>query len=221
MGECPKVKHRKNFPLQKRAARIVLNVPKDSPSAYVFNQLKWMSLYQRIFYQKCLLMYCVINNVYPSYLQTYVKAHLVNHYNLRSKNQNLSVPFPHKEIYKKSFQYAGAKIWNNLPKTLKDTPNIQSFKYACKKYTLCNCSFYHFCAILSYEFKSCCDNSFYFILFIQSRCSLMGPLEDWYYVLKGLPILLYILPDILIFFIVMYIYSNKSYLILSYLKNLA
>ena len=73
------------------------------------------------------------------------------------------------------------------------------------------------CAILSYEFKSCCDNSFYFILFIQSRCILLGPLEDWYYVLKGLPILLYILPDILIFFIVMYIYSNKCYLILSYL----
>ena len=142
-GNAPKSSTEKIFRLQKRAARIVLNVPKDSPSAYVFNQLKWMSLYQTIFYQKCLLMYCIINNVYPSYLHTYVKAHLVNHYNLRSQNQTLSVPFPHKEIYKKSFQYAGAKIWNNLPKTLKDTPNIQSFKYACKKYTLCNCSFYH------------------------------------------------------------------------------
>ena len=143
MGNAPRSSTEKIVRLQQRASHIVLNVPKDSPSVYVFNQLNWMSLYQRIFYQKCLLMYCIINNFYPSYLHTYVKAHLVNHYNLRSKNQTLSVPFPHKEIYKKSFQYAGAKKWNNLPKTLKDTPNIQSFKYACKKYTLCNCSFYH------------------------------------------------------------------------------
>ena len=217
MGECPKVKHRKIFRLQKRAARIVLNVPKDSPSAYVFNQLKWMSLYQRIFYQKCLLMYFIINNVYPSYLHTYVKAHLVNHYNLRSKNQNLSVPFPHKEIYKKSFQYAGAKIWNNLPKTLKIPLIFKVLSMHVKNMLYAIVLFIISCAILSYEFKSCCDNSFYFILFIQSRCILMGPLEDWYYVLKGLPILLYILPDILIFFIVMYIYSNECYLILSYL----
>ena len=69
-GNVPKSSTEKIFRLQKRAPRIVLNVPKDSPSAYVFNQLKWMSLYQRIFYQKCLLMYCIINNVYPSYLHT-------------------------------------------------------------------------------------------------------------------------------------------------------
>ena len=84
-GNAPKSSTEKIFRLQKRAVRIVLNVPKDSPSAYVFNQLKWMSLYQRIFYQKCLLMYCIINNVYPSYLHTYVKAHLVNHYILDLK----------------------------------------------------------------------------------------------------------------------------------------
>ena len=43
-------------------------------------------------------MYCIFNNVYPSYLHTYVKTIHANHYNLRSTNQTLYVLFPHKGI---------------------------------------------------------------------------------------------------------------------------
>ena len=49
--------------MQKRAARIVLNMDMDTPSASLFNELKWMTVYQRVRYQNLLLAYKVLNHL--------------------------------------------------------------------------------------------------------------------------------------------------------------
>ena len=96
------------FRLQKRAGRTVLDVDRDTPSVYVFNNLGWMSIYQRILYQKYLLMYCVMNIIAPNYLQNYFQNRPLPEYNLRSlSNAYLYVPFPHTESFKNSVQYSG------------------------------------------------------------------------------------------------------------------
>ena len=134
----------KVFHLQKRAAHIVLNVPIDTSSFHVFKQLKWMSIYQRIFYQKCVLMYHIVSNLCPFYLQSCVIERQESCYNLRSlSSHTLNIPFPRKELFKKSFMYSGAKTWNNLPKNLKEISNIQTVKYHCKCHVLDYCSFYY------------------------------------------------------------------------------
>ena len=54
----------------------------------------------------------------------------------------LLVPFPHKEIFKKSIQYSGAFKWNALPSELKEAPSYGIFKQKCKFFIFNKCSFY-------------------------------------------------------------------------------
>ena len=127
------------FHLQKRAGRTVLDVDRDTPSVYVFNNLGWMSIYQRILYQKYLLMYCVMNNIAPNYLQNYFQNRPLPEYNLRSlSNEYLYVPFPHTESFKNSVQYSGTIIWNSLPSNIRELPNVDTFKRKCKHYIVNN-----------------------------------------------------------------------------------
>ena len=53
----------------------------------------------------------------------------------RSSNQLLVVPpGPNTEIYKQSFAYQGACLWNNLPLYVKQAPSIIQFK---SRYKIC------------------------------------------------------------------------------------
>ena len=105
------------FRLQKRACRIILNVPRETSSLesrwrcmfftlvvlIIFNELQLMSVYQRIIYQKFLIMYSNINNISPSYLNKFVHNRPICQYGLRSNSSHtLHVPFPHTESFKKS-----------------------------------------------------------------------------------------------------------------------
>ena len=106
-GQAPKDALDKILRLQKRVACIILNVPGDTSSLYVFTQLQWMSVFQSTTYLQCILMYNMVNHLCPNYLSMYVKYRPVSNQNLR-RNSQLLVPFPHKEIFKKSLQYSGA-----------------------------------------------------------------------------------------------------------------
>ena len=108
-GQAPKDALDKIFRLQKRVARLILNVPGDTLSLYAFTQLQWMLIFQRITYLQCILMYNIVNHLCPNYLSMYVKYRPVSIRNLR-RNSQLLVPFPHKEIFKKSIQDSGAKL---------------------------------------------------------------------------------------------------------------
>ncbi len=46
---------------------------------------------------------------------------------------NVYIPKPNIECYRKSFKYAGGKIWNDLPNNIQLAPSVEAFKYACKK----------------------------------------------------------------------------------------
>jgi hypothetical protein len=40
---------------------------------------------------------------------------LLNNYNLRNSQTDLTLPKPNREFLKRSFKYSGAYLWNNLP----------------------------------------------------------------------------------------------------------
>ena len=142
-GNAPVDSLLKLFRLQKRAGRIILNVRSDTPSEYVFAQLNWMSVFQRVTYQKCLCMFNIVNGLCPNYLKKLANVHSPNkNYSLRSNSQHsLHIPFPHKELYKKSLKYSGSHIWNILPISVKSAPNFICFKRACKQFILTNIPF--------------------------------------------------------------------------------
>ena len=125
----------KIFKIQKRAGRSILCVSPETSSTCVFDKLRWMSVYQRIIYHKYLVMCSIINNLSPVYLKQFIQCRHISQYHLRSDfSNNLSLPFPHTELFKKSLQYSGAKLWNALPVNVKESKGLVDFKIKCKQY---------------------------------------------------------------------------------------
>ena len=54
--------------LQKRAAHIILKVDYITSSVKMFQRLRWMTVSQRINYNKAVLTYKALNNLTPAYI---------------------------------------------------------------------------------------------------------------------------------------------------------
>lgn len=73
-------------------------------------------------------MYKIVNGLTPDYLAI-LNIDDVQRHNLRSvSNNDLFVPRPNTNFYKKSFHYSATKVWNNLPLEIKKCPNVELFK---------------------------------------------------------------------------------------------
>ena len=97
----------KVYTLQKRALRVLFDLPFDFPSADLFSRFDVMSIRQRIFYFLAVTMYkCVTNNA-PDYLcNVFVPQSHVNTYQTRSAlNQNFYEPRCFLNVGTGSFQY--------------------------------------------------------------------------------------------------------------------
>ena len=54
--------------LQKRAARIILNVDFSTPSKDIFYLLKWMPIHKRLLYNRAILTHKALNGLTPEYI---------------------------------------------------------------------------------------------------------------------------------------------------------
>ena len=84
--------------LQKRAMRLILDVPFDTPSADMFKALNWMSFEYRCFYNTSILVFKCLNNLSPSYLD-FFKINS-NNRTRSSTRSDLLIPFA-KKIFSK------------------------------------------------------------------------------------------------------------------------
>ena len=101
----------------------------------MFKKLGWMSVYQRCILNRCVLMYKIVNYTAPIYLvNRFSNGREDENYNLRSvSGRSCILNFPHSDFYKRSFSYAGAFLWNNLPETVKESiKSLDVFKRKCK-----------------------------------------------------------------------------------------
>ena len=136
-GNCPNVYINMIQKLQNSAARIVcgnfdyVNVRSEQ----LIRQLNWRTFRERHAYAKACLMYRCLNGLVPEYLSDcFTNQRDVFTYNFRRDHQNVVVPRPNKEIFKKSLTYSGAKLWNELPNILKGQQDLHSFKVEYKKH---------------------------------------------------------------------------------------
>ena len=114
--------------LQKRAARMIFD-DYTSPSVVLFKKLHWLPLKKRIEHNKAVLMYKCLNYHLPAFMSDLFTYRANSSYLLRSEEQNLLiVPRPRLEIFRHSFMYSGAKLWNSLPVSLRQSKSVRSFK---------------------------------------------------------------------------------------------
>jgi len=117
------------FIMQKRSARIILDAhPRDNHEP-LFTRLKWQSIHDRIKYRRCLLVHKSINNKLPVYMSNmFTKISDIHTRTTRASAQNLYIKKPKTELFKKSFAYEGAILYNNLPADIKLAGSVNTFK---------------------------------------------------------------------------------------------
>jgi hypothetical protein len=134
-GQSNKTLLDKIYAVQKRILRIVSNDYTCDTKTLFQKHNNIMSLHERIEFQTATLTYkCLFDNV-PNYLKNFFRFAGNDHnYNLRNNGICLVVPKPKTEIQRKSFRYVGAVAWNELPISVKTSPNTNCFKKNLKQY---------------------------------------------------------------------------------------
>jgi len=125
--------------LQNYAARIVTNNFDyvNCRSEAIIRNLRWMNVKQRCRYFTLTLMFKCIHGLAPSYLVDNVVMNFdVNGMTTRTHAMNVYVPSVSSQFAKRSFQYCGAILWNDLPGFLKDLNDYNGFKFYLKKHIL-------------------------------------------------------------------------------------
>ena len=102
--------------------------------ADLLRESRWQSLDTRRDYYTSTFMYKCINEAAPIRLiNELVMTADVHSYPTRAATQgDVHVPKPNNELYRQSFKYRSAIVWNPLPHDIKNAPNINEFKYLYK-----------------------------------------------------------------------------------------
>ena len=118
--------------LQHRAARIVTGNRDyiNTRGADLVSELGWQTIEQRRNYYTATLMYKCVNETAPRRLVNELVMSSYTHDISTRSTQNLKVqvPYPNCEMFRNSFKYQGAVLWNSLPAQLRSASDLNSFK---------------------------------------------------------------------------------------------
>ena len=133
-GVCNKTLRDNLQKFQNRAARIIAGASYEIRSADVLRTLDWENLETRWHLTKAKFLYKVLSNsAAPTLKDSFISRNtLLNNYNLRNSQTDLTLPKPNREFLKRSFKYSGAYLWNNLPLEAKQAQSIYLFKSCIK-----------------------------------------------------------------------------------------
>lgn len=113
--------------LQNRAARLVLDAPKYSPSTPLLKQLHWLPVRLRVEYKILSLVHKSLYHTAPSYLQDLISAYSPPR-TLRSGGQSmLVVPKTRTTFGDRAFSVTGPRLFNELPRDLREVTSSVQF----------------------------------------------------------------------------------------------
>ena len=115
--------------LQNRAARIITGASYLQRSSDVLCELGWMTLEAMRKRQKAILMFKILNCLTPPYLsEMFTHSASFHDYGLRSSRMNLALPKSRTGGFlQQQFCIYRAKIWNDLPNSLKEESSLKRF----------------------------------------------------------------------------------------------
>ena len=118
--------------LQKRAARVITDSPYRTPSAPLFEQLRWLSLPDRVKYRKALLVFKSVKGLAPDYMcELFESIQMVSSRNTRSNaRDDLYVPRARTQLFQSTLTITGANIWNKLSTAIRSCNSVADFKCA-------------------------------------------------------------------------------------------
>lgn len=124
--------------LQNFAGRVLANDFDyvNSRGIDILKSQRIMNVKQRFIYFSLVQMFKCIHGLAPDYLcDDVLMACEVNDRSTRFCDfNNVYVPFPRKELFKKTFIYNAGSLWNNMPNHLKEISVLSGFKNALRCY---------------------------------------------------------------------------------------
>ena len=96
--------------LQKRAGRLILNIDFDTPSTFLFSQLKWKTFTERVIYQKAIQMYKTLSVTSPNYLK--IPFTFTSDIHSRTLETQLYIPKPRIELFWNIFVFSGLSLYD-------------------------------------------------------------------------------------------------------------
>jgi hypothetical protein len=113
--------------LQNRAARVILGYRNEhGQSEAALSELGWKTLKERRLIMKARLIYKITHSQAPVAL-TEIFENSQQIYNLRNNEFKLYLQKPNTEYLKKSIEFCGAKLWNELSGNLRIADCLNSF----------------------------------------------------------------------------------------------
>ena len=112
--------------IQIMCAKVVLHRNKYSGSSLVLKELHWLLIEQRIKYKILTSTFKYITGTAPKYL--WVEEQKGQHAFKQQWNHITRPKVRYKTFATRSFKYSAPTIWNQLPRTIRESPNMDSFK---------------------------------------------------------------------------------------------
>ena len=114
--------------IQNKCARLVYMKPKWSHATPLLRSLHWLPVEKRIKFRLLCQTFKTLQNALPSYIYNFFDFQK-SAYSLRSTSAiKLVVPKSRINIGMKSFSSLSARLWNNLPRNIKQSASLESFK---------------------------------------------------------------------------------------------
>ena len=115
--------------VQLHAARIITGLPIFASLNSLYFETGWEKLDERRKSKKLALMYKIVNNEAPSYLNDLLPntVNAASNYNLRNR-LNFEIPFVRLCSYENSFFPSTLKLWNELLLNIRNSSSVSQFK---------------------------------------------------------------------------------------------
>ena len=120
--------------VQRMSARLIAERGKHDHITEVLQQLHWLPIRQRIHYKVLVLTFKSIHGLAPSYLEEIITKRPMKRTRADANNDLVIPAIKHKTLGGRTFAYGGPKLWNSLPKKLKNCTDINIFKRSLKTF---------------------------------------------------------------------------------------
>ncbi|KAI8510712.1 hypothetical protein Bbelb_116280 [Branchiostoma belcheri] len=117
--------------VQYHAGRLVSGAMARTPRVKLLEELEWDSLATRRDYNRLLLMYRLVSGSVPLHLQVLIPTTRDSQRRLRN-DTHLHVPFCRTTVYKNSFVPYTTRLWNSLPRDVREAATYNQFRLKCK-----------------------------------------------------------------------------------------
>ena len=111
------------------AARIITGIRCNTSKSNLYKELGWDTLSSRRENHKLTLMFKILNNLTPDYMNNMLEGcmPIQHNYNLRNPN-SYRIPILRTVSYYNSFVPSTISLWKNLSDDCKNSPTLQTFK---------------------------------------------------------------------------------------------